>query len=100
MDHVQGDAPNSSYTPEQDVRARRRFVLFFRGASPYIEGHRGRTFVVLIPGEVVGHKPLLYPLLEDVALLHGAAQLLPPPPWHNECLPVVAQTWSSLRDAE
>jgi len=48
-------------------------VSFFRGASPYIEGHRGRTFVVLIPGEVVGDRPLLYPLLEDVALLHGAS---------------------------
>ena len=46
-------------------------MAFFRGASPYIEGHRGRTFVVVIPGEVVSDKPLLYPLLEDVALLHG-----------------------------
>jgi len=29
-----------------------KFVQFFRQASPYIEGHRGRTFVVVIPGEV------------------------------------------------
>ncbi len=28
------------------------FVQFFRQASPYIEGHRGRTFVLAIPGEV------------------------------------------------
>lgn len=28
------------------------FVQFFRQASPYIEGHRGRTFVISIPGEV------------------------------------------------
>ena len=28
------------------------FVRFFRQASPYIEGHRGRTFVLAIPGEV------------------------------------------------
>lgn len=28
------------------------FVHFFRQASPYIEGHRGRTFVVCCPGEV------------------------------------------------
>jgi hypothetical protein len=27
----------------------------------------------VIPGEVVGNKTLLYPLLEDIALLHGAA---------------------------
>lgn len=29
-----------------------KFVQFFRMASPYIEGHRGRTFVIVIPGEV------------------------------------------------
>ena len=29
-----------------------RFVRFFRMASAYIEGHRGRTFVLLAPGEV------------------------------------------------
>lgn len=47
------------------------FVQFFRQASPYIEGHRGRTFVIAIPGEIVDNKELLYRLLEDVALLHG-----------------------------
>ena len=47
------------------------FVQFFRQASPYIEGHRGRTFVIAIPGEVVDKKEVLYTLLEDVALLHG-----------------------------
>lgn len=30
----------------------RKFVHFFRQASPYIEGHRDKTFVVVIPGEV------------------------------------------------
>jgi hypothetical protein len=29
-----------------------KFVQFFRMASPYIEGHRGRTFVIVLPGEV------------------------------------------------
>lgn len=29
-----------------------KFVQFFRQASPYIAGHRGRTFVLAIPGEV------------------------------------------------
>lgn len=47
------------------------FVQFFRQASPYIEGHRGRTFVLAIPGEVVDRKDALHTLLEDVALLHG-----------------------------
>lgn len=46
-------------------------MQFFRQASPYIEGHRGRTFVLAIPGEVVDQKSVLHALLEDVALLHG-----------------------------
>jgi len=47
------------------------FVKFFRQASPYIEGHRGRTFVIAIPGDVVDSPPLLERLMEDVLLLHG-----------------------------
>jgi hypothetical protein len=31
-----------------------KFVQFFRQASPYIEGHRARTFVVVIPGACFG----------------------------------------------
>lgn len=31
-----------------------KFVQFFRQASPYIEGHRARTFVVVIPGAIQG----------------------------------------------
>ncbi len=76
-----------------------RFVHFFRAASAYIEGHRGRTFVVLAPGEVrrprcvagactrrggrptparaargqvTAQRHLLDSFLEDVVLLHGA----------------------------
>ncbi len=45
------------------------FVRFLHTASPYVAGHRGRTFVVTIPGEVVARKERLYPLLE------GALQL-------------------------
>ena len=30
-----------------------KFVQFFRQASSYIEGHRGRTFVIVVPGEVI-----------------------------------------------
>lgn len=29
-----------------------KFVHHFRHASPYIEGHRGRTFIIVVPGEV------------------------------------------------
>lgn len=47
------------------------FVKFFRQASPYIEGHRGRSFVIAIPGEVLDRQDILDTLLQDVALLHG-----------------------------
>ncbi len=57
--------PNNGYqnaaqtlTSSQHVALERKdyasFVTFFRQASPYIEGHRGRTFVVVVPGEVGG----------------------------------------------
>lgn len=29
-----------------------KFVQFFRQASPYIAGHRARTFVIVVPGNV------------------------------------------------
>jgi acetylglutamate kinase len=69
-------APPSLVPLQRDYGALERsqyrlFVQFFRQASPYIEGHRGRTFVVAVPGEVVDCKPQLHALLEDVALLHG-----------------------------
>jgi len=47
------------------------FVKFFRGATPYIQGHRGRTFVIAIPGDVVDSPDLLDQLMEDVLVLHG-----------------------------
>ena len=39
-------------------------------ASPYIAGHRGRTFVLVIPGEVVQNEAMLQGILQDVALVH------------------------------
>ncbi|MCP1313426.1 amino-acid N-acetyltransferase [Halomonas sp. 707D7] len=45
------------------------FVDWFRNASPYINAHRGRTFVILIEGEAMasGHGEQL---IQDLALLH------------------------------
>ena len=41
-------APNGALQPEDH----KDFVRFFRMASPYVEGHRGRIFVLVLPGEV------------------------------------------------
>lgn len=44
--------PNPQSEDRIDPEHLPQFVRFFRHASPYIEGHRGRTFVVVIPGAV------------------------------------------------
>ena len=44
--------PKSESQDRIDPEHLPQFVRFFRHASPYIEGHRGRTFVVVIPGAV------------------------------------------------
>ncbi|XP_040382410.1 probable amino-acid acetyltransferase NAGS2, chloroplastic isoform X2 [Oryza brachyantha] len=50
--------------------AREEFVGFFREAWPYIRGHRGSTFVVVISSEVVSG-PHFDGILQDISLLHG-----------------------------
>ncbi len=46
------------------------FVQWFRGSSPYIHAHRGKTFVVYLGGEAVAD-PLFPSLLHDLALLNS-----------------------------
>ena len=46
------------------------FVQWFRQASPYINAHRGKTFVVLIGGEAV-EADSFFSLIHDLALLHS-----------------------------
>jgi len=48
-----------------------KFVDFFRMAAPYFEGHRGRTFVIAIPSEVVENEDIFFTILEDVLVLSG-----------------------------
>lgn len=44
------------------------FVESFRGSAPYIHAHRGRTFVLVVGGEVM-KSPGLRSLVHDIALL-------------------------------
>ena len=46
-----------------------RFVAWFRGASPYIHGHRGQSFVICFDGEAVLDKKAFANLIHDIALL-------------------------------
>jgi amino-acid N-acetyltransferase len=45
-------------------------VGWFREAAPYIHTHRGRTFVIGVPGEAVAG-PAFANLIHDIALLHS-----------------------------
>jgi len=45
------------------------FVDWFRNSSPYINAHRGRTFVILIEGEAI-EEGRGEQLIQDLALLH------------------------------
>jgi len=48
-----------------------KFVRYLHLASPYVIGHRSRTFVIVIPGEVIQYEDRLQCILEDILLLHG-----------------------------
>lgn len=50
-------------SPDLDVR-------WFRNAAPYIHAHRGRTFVLAVPGEAVAD-PRFPTLIHDIALLRS-----------------------------
>lgn len=50
--------------------SREAFVHWFRGASPYINAHRGRTFVIQFGGEAVQDQRLAH-LISDIALLNS-----------------------------
>ncbi len=46
------------------------YVNWLRHASPYINSHRDRTFVVMLPGEGVEH-PNFGNIVHDLVLLHS-----------------------------
>lgn len=46
------------------------YVQWFRNSAPYINTHRGKTFVIMFNGEAVTH-PNFSNLIHDFALLHS-----------------------------
>jgi len=47
-----------------------QYVDWFRGSSPYIHSHRGRTFVIYLSGESITHAGFAH-LIHDIALLNS-----------------------------
>ena len=45
-------------------------VRWFRNSAPYINAHRGRTFVIVIPGEAARHANFSN-IVHDIAMLHS-----------------------------
>lgn len=66
---LHGSPERGPGTVEQSDYA--KFVRYLHLASPYVIGHRNRTFVIVIPGEVIQHDDRLQFILEDILLLHG-----------------------------
>jgi len=50
--------------------SQQQYVDWFRGSSPYIHNHRGRTFVIYISGETITHSGFAH-LIHDIALLNS-----------------------------
>jgi len=52
------------------MSSQQQYVDWFRGSSPYIHAHRGRTFVIYISGETITHSGFPH-LIHDIALLNS-----------------------------
>ena len=59
----------SNPTPFQDTMSD-QYVHWFRNSAPYINAHRGKTFVLLFGGEAVNHENFRN-IVHDIALLHS-----------------------------
>jgi amino-acid N-acetyltransferase len=46
------------------------FIQWFRNASPYINTHRGKTFVLMLPGQCL-QSANVQPIVNDIALLNS-----------------------------
>ena len=60
-------APNLT-TNSADMTS--HYIHWFRNSAPYINTHRGKTFVIMFGGEAVNHENFST-LIHDFALLHS-----------------------------
>lgn len=61
-------AHNEAVRNPRDSQA--QFVSWFREAWPYIQGHQGSTFVLVISAEIID-SPFVDSICQDLSLLHG-----------------------------
>ncbi|GAB6035370.1 amino-acid N-acetyltransferase [Galenea microaerophila] len=47
------------------------FINTLRQATPYVERHRGKTFVIYLPGTLIAKPAVLQQLVQDIRLLHN-----------------------------
>src|SRR5690606_1119337 len=61
---------NVRHPPREDIvsASSQDYVKWFRHSSPYINKHRGRTFVLMLPGEALNHENFSN-IIHDIALL-------------------------------
>lgn len=57
-----GELPGAGQSPASE------FVKWFRNASPYVNAHRGRTFVIMLGGDSLAHENFVT-IVHDIALL-------------------------------
>ncbi len=58
-------------TPKKTEEPATNPVEWFHDTAPYINAHRGRTFVLTISGAALEAEEHLLPLIHDIALLHS-----------------------------
>ena len=55
---------------DQSPATARNMVDWFRHSAPYIHAHRGKTFVLMLPGDAVRDESFLH-TVHDIALLNS-----------------------------
>ena len=69
--HAMIDFPDTATAAtNQSPNATPAYVTWFRNFAPYINTHRGKTFVIMFNGEAVQHDNFSH-LIHDLALLHS-----------------------------